>query len=208
VSFVSPSSSIAMKAAQAIQSTESASDLEAMIVKSKKAGTVLKMVLHSRACCLPKGCCTSSPNCWALRKLIKHVFQCRLKSEAGECKVSGCRTVRTLLDHERSCLNAALVDLSQGREPSACIICTVAGVDHRRNSTPPTISLFCGVHEYIAEEKDDCYEEIQSFRPSWLSNSSSGSSSVGEGSSASSMDDLYSLNSSCSTSDPIDSSSF
>jgi len=194
-----------------MQSTESASELEAMIVKSKKAGTVLKMILHSRACCSPKGCCSSTPNCWALRKLIKHVFQCRLKSE-GDCKVSGCRTVRTLLDHERSCQNAALVDLSQGREPSACIICTVAGVDHRRNSTPPTLSLFCGGgHGYIAEEKDDCdaqEDEIQSFRPSWLSNSSSGSGSVGGGSSASSMDDLYSLTSSCSASDPIESSAF
>lgn len=171
-----------------------------MIMKSKRAGTILKSILHSRRCKQGKDCDAFS-NCYALKKLLRHCVQCRLNAEgAAECKISGCKTVRALLDHMLSCQAASCVARSQSRELPACIICTIANVEdyqQRENgsrnlsSSPPTsvettpdepsapifrLSDERRVHMACAAEddgEDDGYaiSRIQSFRPSWTTSS-------------------------------------
>lgn len=105
--------------------------LDAMIHKSTKAGTVLRNVLHARMCTAAKGTC-HVPNCYALKKLLRHCVQCRLNVNAdgaSECSISGCKTVRALLDHMLACHANTSVARAQGREGPPCIICTVANVE-------------------------------------------------------------------------------
>jgi hypothetical protein len=67
-------------------------ELEAMILRSTRAGSVLKNVLHSRMCENGKNCPVYA-NCWSLKKLLKHCVQCRLSvtEDAHGCKVAGCK---------------------------------------------------------------------------------------------------------------------
>jgi len=102
-----------------------------MIHKSTKAGTVLRNVLHARMCIGGKTC-QLVPNCHALKKLLRHCVQCRLNVNtdvASECSISGCKTVRALLDHMLACHANTSVARAQGREGPPCIICTVANVE-------------------------------------------------------------------------------
>lgn len=123
--------------------------MDAMIDKSKKAGAILKSLLHAKTCRQGRDC-LEVPNCPALKALLAHSLECRLRAqEVGpdglSCRVSGCKTVRHLLDHMLCCQAATDLARAQGRPLVGCIVCTVAGVEKFKSQLAVDTSLAKGL---------------------------------------------------------------
>lgn len=123
--------------------------MEAMIDKSKKAGAILKSLLHAKTCRAGRDC-LEVPNCPALKSLLSHSLECRLRAqEVGPdglaCRQSGCKTVRALLDHMLCCQAATDLARAQGRPLVGCILCTVAGVEKFKSQLAADTSLAKGL---------------------------------------------------------------
>lgn len=117
-------------------------NVEAVIVKSKRAAASLWMVLHAKGCCLPptgpRRCIHQG--CAETKLILLHVKSCAAGSDFY-CPQNyhGCQQVRKLLAHYRRCRDLRRQHATQFRvnngasssQPHACLVCSLV-VRHAR----------------------------------------------------------------------------
>ena len=125
-----------------------ASELELIVNRSKKAASYLRLLTHCRYC---QGSCQEK-ECVETFRLMKHVALC---GNQTQCMIQGCQTTKRLLQHAAEC-SARSKSLPEGQK-NACLVCTLAASSELclPFSTSPSVSSNVTPRTSMSSNRDE-----------------------------------------------------
>lgn len=111
--------------------------------KIRKAGTILRQILHSREC---KGACLEQ-SCICTHHILEHL---QSGCNTTVCHVAGCNTTRKLIAHYNSCCRESIKPSHFKQSISFCLICSYASATpnlQRKSRSEPSLSSKLRVHD-------------------------------------------------------------